>query len=54
MSVIIILMKKMMMNLSSRFTTITSDPSESTEPRTKWFQQPDTRFYFIDGDHHQN
>lgn len=54
MSVITSLMMKMMMNLSSRFTTVPSDPSESTEPRTKWLQQPDTRFYFIDGHHHHN
>ena len=29
-----------------RLATISSDTGESTESRTKWFQQPNTRFDF--------
>ena len=31
-----------------RLATISSDTGESTESRTKWFQQPNTRFHFLD------
>ena len=31
-----------------RLATISSDTGESTESRTKWFQQPNTRFDFLD------